>query len=143
MKMKIIITVEDGEVKDVKIDKTEDVTKAKSFSVYARCFDESNVNWSKDPEQNLFFLTQTQRYLSDMLKQRGFLFLNEAYEMLGLPKTKAGQIVGWVYKENNPIGDNRVDLGIYNTSNVAAVKGYENTVWLDFNVDGNIMDTLP
>ena len=33
--------------------------------------------------------------------------------MLGLPPTKAGQVVGWVYDAEHPIGDNYVDFGLY------------------------------
>ena len=52
---------------------------------------------------------------------------------------------GVVYDKKNPIGDNYVDFGIYNTSKEANrnfVNGYERTILLDFNVDGPILDTL-
>ena len=65
--------------------------------------------------------------------------------MLGIPRTQAGQIVGWIYDEKHPIGDNKVDFGIYNTYNEANrnfVNGYERTILLDFNVDGNILDMI-
>ena len=65
--------------------------------------------------------------------------------MLGIPKTKAGQIVGWVYDEKNPNGDNFVDFGIYDMNKERArafVNGYERTILLDFNVDGNILDLI-
>ena len=61
--------------------------------------------------------------------------------MLGFPRTQAGQIVGWVYDEKNPIGDNFVDFGIYNLDSERArafVNGYERSILLDFNVDGNV-----
>ena len=65
--------------------------------------------------------------------------------MLGIPRTKAGQCVGWVYDEKNPHGDNFVDFGIYNLYNEKSrdfVNGYERVIWLDFNVDGNILDLI-
>ena len=65
--------------------------------------------------------------------------------MLGIDKTKAGQIVGWIYDPKNTKGDNFVDFGIYNMSNDrvrAFVNGYEPTILLDFNVDGNIWDLM-
>ena len=52
---------------------------------------------------------------------------------------------GVVYDKKNPIGDNYVDFGIYNTSKEANrnfVNGYERTILLDFNVDGNILDLM-
>jgi hypothetical protein len=67
--------------------------------------------------------------------------------MLGLPETKAGQCVGWVYrKENEPkTGDNYVDFGVFNGDPEwveAFVDGVEKYVILDFNVDGMILDLI-
>ena len=64
--------------------------------------------------------------------------------MLDIPKTKAGQKVGWIYDKKNPTGDNYVDFGIY-SSDVAKrrfVNGYERSILLDFNVDGDILDKV-
>ena len=91
------------------------------------------------------FLKAEQNYANDRLRARGYLFLNEVYERLGIKQTKAGQIVGWVYDTKEPIGDNYVDFGIYNTNIEKTrdfVNGYENVILLDFNVDGNILDLI-
>lgn len=115
------------------------------YSDYAKFFDESNVNWNRNPEYNLMFLKSQQQYANDLLKARGRLFLNEVYDMLGIERTKAGQVVGWVYDEENPIGDNFVDFGIYDMSKErvrAFVNGYEPNILLDFNVDGNVWDAM-
>jgi hypothetical protein len=136
-----VVSNEDGTESIVK--KTVNVIDPNLYSDYARMFDDGCVGWTKDPEYNLMFLKQQQRYANDLLKSRGYLFLNEVYDMLGIPRTKAGQVVGWIYDEKNPIGDNFVDFGIYNEDIVKArdfVNGYERTILLDFNVDGNIFD---
>ena len=65
---------------------------------------------------NLMFLRRQQDAATDRLKANGYLFLNDVYDMLGIQRTKAGQIVGWVYDEKNPIGDNYVDFGIYDVN---------------------------
>ena len=70
-----------------------------------------------------------------ILKVRGYIFLNEVYEMLGIPKSAAGQIVGWTYREEMPRGDNYVDFGI-------DMYRCEDEVILDFNVDGMILDVI-
>lgn len=91
------------------------------------------------------FLRSCQQYANDKLKADGYLFLNDVYDMLGIPRSKAGQIVGWVYDPKNPIGDNYVDFGIYDINrekNRDFVNGYERTILLDFNVDGNILDLI-
>lgn len=115
------------------------------YSDYAKFFDEASPYWQKDPEYNLMFLKSQQQYATDLLRARGRLFLNEVYDMLGIEKTKAGQIVGWVYNPTNPIGDNFVDFGIFDMSKErvrAFVNGYEPNILLDFNVDGNIWDLM-
>ena len=116
-----------------------------SISPYARFFDEASPAWEKDPEYNLMFLRAQQQYADDLLHARGHLFLNEVYDMLGIPRSKAGQVVGWVYDENNPVGDNHVDFGIYDIRREVVrdfVNGYERSILLDFNVDGNIWDLM-
>lgn len=124
------------------VTKTVEVANPNEHSVYARFFDDGCKGWTKDAEMNLFFLKQTQNWANERLKARSYLFLNDVYEMLGIPKTAAGQIVGWIYDEKHPIGDNYVDFGIYDLYNErkrAFVNGYERTILLDFNVDGDIL----
>ena len=132
-----------GEEKVTK--KTVNVADPNNYSSYARFFDDGCTGWTKDPEYNLMFLKNQQRYANDLLKSRGHLFLNEVYDMLGIPRTKAGQVVGWIYDEEYPNGDNFVDFGIYDLYNEKArdfVNGYERTILLDFNVDGDIMNLI-
>lgn len=115
------------------------------YSEYARIYDDGCNGWSKDPELNFLFLKKQQSYANDRLKSRGYLFLNEVYELLGFQRTKAGQVVGWIYDEENPIGDNFVDFGIFNTDVAKTrdfVNGYERNIVLDFNVDGPILDMM-
>lgn len=114
------------------------------YSEYARFYDDGNTGWSKNAELNLMFLRRQQDYANEMLKSKGYLFLNEVYDMLGIPRSKAGQVVGWIYDKKNPKGDNYVDFGIYNNKEVNRnfVNGYEPTILLDFNVDGVIYDML-
>ena len=115
------------------------------YSDYARFFDEASPCWQNDPEYNLMFLKSQQQYANDLLRAKGRLFLNEVYDMLGIDRTKAGQVVGWVYNPENPTGDNFVDFGIYDMSKErvrAFVNGYETNILLDFNVDGNIWDLM-
>lgn len=138
-----VVVDEKGKEKTVK--KTIEVADPNEYSDYARFFDEYCEGWSKDAEYNLIFLKQQQNYANDRLKAKGYLFLNEVYTMLGIEPTKAGQIVGWVYDEEHPIGDNFVDFGMYEVSNPKArdfVNGRERSILLDFNVDGNILDMM-
>lgn len=132
--------------KEKKVKKTVDVIDpVTGCSVYAKFFDEASHCWEKDAQTNLFFLRAQEQYANDLLKARGHLYLNEVYDMLGIPRTKAGQVVGWVYDLNNPVGDNYVDFGIYDIyreANRDFVNGYERSILLDFNVDGSILDLM-
>ena len=125
--------------------KTINIADPNEFSDYARFFDDGCTGWTKDPEYNLMFLKDQQRYANDLLKSKGYLFLNDVYDMLGIPRSKAGQCVGWIYDEKYPVGDNFVDFGIYDINNEKArdfVNGCERTILLAFNVDGDILDML-
>ena len=124
----------------------EDKKPGEGISEYAKFFDEWNTDeHSKDPEYNLMFLRKQQDYANEVLKHQGYLFLNEVYDMLGIPRTQAGQVVGWIYDENNPTGDNYVDFGIYDLHDQQKrdfVNGLEKNILLDFNVDGVIYDKI-
>lgn len=136
------IVDEKGKEKTVK--KTVEVVDTTGFSDYARLYDDGNAGWDKDPEYTLMFLKHQQNYANDKLRTQGHLFLNEVYDMLGIPRSKAGQIVGWIYdeKNNNHDGDNFVDFGIYTQANKNFLDGYEKVALLDFNVDGPIYNKI-
>lgn len=137
-------TVVDENGKETTVKKfVREVDPATGRSIYAKFYDNGNLGFSdNDPETNLMFLRNAQNYANDKLRCEGYLFLNDVYDMLGIPRTKAGSIVGWIYDEKNPTGDNYVDFGIYDLHNEKArdfVNGYESVILLDFNVDGPIM----
>lgn len=144
MKINVTIEIDDEELKKLFNLKSKEeypgnvVDESVNVSQYARIFDDSCVGWTKDPEYNMHFLKSQQDYCNDKLKAKGHLFLNEVYDILGIPRTKAGAVVGWVYDEKNPIGDNFVDFGLFDTNderNSDFINGYKNTAILDFNVD--------
>lgn len=138
-------TVVDEKGKEKTKKKMVNVVDPEGYSEYAKFFDSSSKAWEKDPEYNLCFLRSQQEYANDLLRTKGRLFLNEVYDMLGIEPTKAGQIVGWIYDEDNPVGDNYVDFGIYEArkeKNRDFVNGIEPVILLDFNVDGNIWELM-
>lgn len=138
-----IVVNEDGsETVNKQIVDTVDISTGSQYAVF---FDNGCPGWTKDPEYNKMFLINQQRYANDLLKSRGHLFLNEVYDLIGVPRTKAGQQVGWIYDEKNPIGDNCVDFCMFDVHDEKKrdfINGYERTILLDFNVDGVIMDYI-
>lgn len=138
-KISVVEIDENGKAK--KSQKIVETTDPNSLSQYARFFDEGSINWSKTPEYNLTFLKCQQNYANDLLRTRGHIFLNEVYDLLGIPRSQAGAVVGWV-KE---VGDGFVDFGIFDGERMAVrdfVNGYERSILLDFNVDGVIYDMI-
>lgn len=110
-------------------------------SQYARFFDSSCKSWTKSPEYNFTWLKGQQDFCTDLLRTRGHLFLNEVYDALGIPRTQAGAVVGWVLGD----GDDYVDFGLfdkYKVKNRDFVNGYESVILLDFNVCGVIYDKI-
>lgn len=116
-------------------------------SQYAVFFDDQSPQWRQSNDLNEFFLRSQQNYANDLLNLRGHVFLNEVYDMLGLPRTSAGAVVGWV-KNNDPevIGDGFIDFDLYNPYNSTNREGFNNlkqsSLLLDFNVDGIIFELI-
>lgn len=124
-----------------KMETVPDVVDDHQVSMYARFFDELSPEYTRNHDYNLMFLNQVQNSANDLLNARGHVFLNEVYDMLGIPRTSPGAIVGWVKGH----GDDYVDIGLYNVHREGSrefVNGYEKAILLDFNVDGVIYDLI-
>lgn len=145
MKLVITIDLDENNIVNQQINIPEKKDLENSPSEYARYFDEKSALWSKDPSFNMGTLKYQQNCMNDRLRAKGYLFLNEAYEMLGMSKIKVGQVAGWIYDEQNPIGDNYVDLGLYditNDENVNFINGDGTRILINPNVDGYILDYI-
>lgn len=144
VKMTEVTTDENGNTKKEKVDVFDVKTEGDGTpSMYARFFDEYSPYWQKDPVYNKAFLKARQNEANDRLHINGVLFLNTVYEMLGLPPTKEGAVVGWLLGKEQK--DGFVDFGIFNNRSPEVrrfVNGDERSVLLDFNVDGVIFDKL-
>ena len=146
------IVGEDGKKKKVK-EKIGVLNSPDDLSDYAVVFDETNKYYEyNDSSYNEHFLNLQQSHANDVLRIRGRLFLNDVYKMIGMPETKAGQVVGWIYDKTNPKYDNYVDFGVK--------KVYRNYILnpdepapdlsemldpvyiLDFNVDGDVWSSM-
>lgn len=116
-------------------------------SAYAVVFDERSGKFTTEPGMNQHTVMMVQNYANDKLRSKGHLFLNEVYDMLELPRTKAGQHVGWVYRNDSEpkTGDNYVSFGVFDGDAEwveAFMANKEKYAILDFNVDGVILDLI-
>lgn len=142
---KIEEEVEDANGKKHKVKKVVDVIDMddpSNFSDYARFYDSSIPGWDKNPEINMLTLKGHQSYCNELLKARGYLFLNDVYKILGFDSSMAGQSVGWIYDPENDKGDGYIDFHIFDNrvANRRFVNGYEPVILLDFNPDGDLLN---
>lgn len=103
----------------------------------SRFFDECSRYWKKHPAYNITFLKGVEREMNDALRARGYLFLNDVYNALGIAPSKIGALVGWTDTKENP---HYVDFGIGNLSCDQFAKGDNPSILLRFNTEGYILD---
>ncbi len=137
--MKITIEFKnDGSMKKLTvIENTQKESKGGTavISQYGKTFDSNNSLFHDDMEYNLAFVKWVQELANVELKEKGVLVLNDLYDLLGFERTKLGAVTGWTYKKGNPDADEHVYI------DMIKVDG-EDTLLLDFNVDGCIIKYL-
>lgn len=81
-------------------------------NIYSQIFDHYSDRWQYfwTPDQVLSYLRKKEREANDMLRIRKHLFVNEVYDLLGLPRTAEGQVTGWIITKGNP--DSFVSFGL-------------------------------
>lgn len=124
--------------KEKKVKKTVMVADPNLQSDYAVYFDSKSRNYETNPDYNRMFLKAQQAFANDKLQTRGHLFLNEVLDDLDLPRTPAGQIVGWT--KDGP--DGYVNFRIVEVERETKDGRHEPALLLDFNVEGNIWEKM-
>ena len=141
-KVEVVDITEEGKEKKTKVTVVSPEAD-KCASPYSAFFDEYCCNWKKsDPYGNANFLMSAQEMLNIRFHNKGYMFLNEARQVIGLPPVPEGQIVGWIDDKNDPNRDCCIDLGINADTPEARDfrNGLEKSFLIDFNVDGPILD---
>lgn len=124
--------------KEKKVKKTVMVADPNLQSDYAVYFDSKSRNFETNFDYNRMFLKAQQQFANDKLQTRGHLFLNEVLDDLDLPRTSAGQIVGWT--KDGP--DGYVNFRILEVERETKDGRHEPALLLDFNVEGNIWEKM-
>lgn len=124
--------------KQKKVKKTVMVTDPNLQSDYAVYFDNKSRNYETNMDYNRLFLKAQQQYANDKLQARGHIFLNEVLDDLDLPRSPAGQIVGWT--KEGP--DGYVNFRILEVERETEDGRHEPALLLDFNVEGDIWSQM-
>ena len=143
MELKIAIEVEGIKPVVVKVDipiEKSAESKVDKRDVIIR-FDSSCLGWTRNAGMNKIFITQQEMFCNEKLRCKGYLFLNEVFDCLGLPRTAYGQTAGWVYQCDSDIRD-VVSFGINSDRNKSFNKGVERDAFLEFNVRDDILKYL-
>ena len=140
---KVTETDEDGN--KVKIDaRIVDLDNtALAISDYSRFFQAGCKGFdANNGRYNFLYLKGLQAMFNNQLIADGYVMLNDVYRELGFDTIPEGWSIGWVYDEENPIGDNYIDFGLYEArnKNQRAANGWEPVILMDFNVDGNLYE---
>lgn len=127
----------------------DSVASSVNHDAYSILFDETNSQWTKNASMNRDFLERCEKWANQLLRAKGFLFLNEVLKLLNYDDselTQEGQIVGWRYYDDPAEAiahnsRNEVKFGVldkdkaHTPEELAFLEGKERNVWLTFNVD--------
>jgi len=113
------------------------------FSPYTKFFDSASDEFVKgDPAYNIAFLRAQEEHFTRVLNVRGHVIWNEVLDALDIPGDfPLGHMAGWV----KGLGNDKVDFGIFipENGNGRAINGYEDVVFLEFNLDTtNVLEHL-
>lgn len=103
-------------------------------------FDKYSTVWNPHHCSNETILMSELNWCNNLLQIQGYLFLNDVLDRLGIPRTKAGQILGW---RTDGDGDGYIDFGVVDCSTLSGARYDDNAFELNFNVDGDILTDFP
>lgn len=115
-------------------------------------FDSNAKDWVRDVNLNINTLALKEKYLNQRLQYNGSMFLHEVYEELGIDpyslgahKLQASRILGWIYDPADDRRDSYISCGLFDKmgnrseSAMAALRNNDQELFLEFNVDGDIL----
>ena len=129
---------------EVEVDKVNPVKDPYTFVWDEFTTKETGMYRKHDIAANEATLRAVQASFNNQLRFKGYIFLNDVLQELGLPETKAGQEVGWVMNPGDGhTGDEYIDFGVQcvddlNRETMKLTRRYI----LHFNCDGYILDTF-
>ena len=100
-------------------------------------FDETTSSkWQKDWEYNMLFLQSLEHDFNETLRaNKSHVFLSDILDALGIEQTQSSRTDGWFYDREV---EHKISFGLYKYEDFDG----EVAMWLDFNIDGDIMSCL-
>lgn len=135
VQQEIEVTGKDGKTKTKSITTLDPSSKA----ALTYLFDDKVSSWCPDPTYNQNFLDNQQDWANVLLQRKGFMFLNEIYDLLQIPQTREGQILGWVFKD---LGNNDMFIDFGHRKDGEFFAGFKKDVMLEFNIHGPILELI-
>lgn len=127
----------------------EEYEKEKASLTEQELLDEAHRFWGYSSDHTPFAFSERDaevnnlkfevRKLNMRLKEKGHLFLNDAFKALGYEPTPAGQCLGWWDDPTDPSCSGVIDIGVTEEEFRDYVMGEENDILLTFNIDGDIL----
>lgn len=74
------------------------------MTIYEKRFNRNSPYWTTLKSVNENFIECMKKHFDGVLQLRGYVFLKDIYEYLGLPITRDSIIVGWIYDPKKYIG---------------------------------------
>lgn len=109
--------------------------------VPTRLMDKFHPGWDNyDRKKNAIFVGLVLGELNDLLRERGYVLLDEALGRLGfdIPDGSEGEYEGWVYEPHPDYGDGYISFGIWDDGFAAGMdwlNGKVDVIKIKFNVD--------
>lgn len=106
-----------------------------------RLYDKFHPGWDNyDRKKNAIFVGQVLGELNDLLRERGYVLLDEALGRLGfdIPDDSEGEYEGWVYEPDPEVGDGYISFGVWDNGFAEGldwINGKSDILVMRFNVD--------
>lgn len=84
-----------------------------------------------EPVYTNMFVQQQQRYFNNVLKQKGYVFLRDIYEILYLPISKTCLTTGWLRDKHEDLNKDVITIDM---------DMFDDYVVFKFNTDGDITE---
>lgn len=111
-----------------------------------RVFDKTNKHWNNlNRRRNQLYVRMMQEYANDLLRYRGYVSLNDVFDLLGFERTVRGGQQGWFRSDLDDVGDGYIEFGIWAEGFERAkawLRGEVDMMTLYFNVDP-VMVSMP